>query len=54
MVRPIIFRTVNIFNEKLEEDEESESDNEDEEPKHKKEKKKRYATPVAEFIDKAR
>lgn len=43
------FRTVNIFNVKLDEERD---DHEDHDPKAKKEKK--YANPAAEFIDKAR
>jgi hypothetical protein len=43
-------RTINLFNVKL--DDEEHQEQEDHDPKNRKEK--RYATPVAEFIDKAR
>lgn len=47
-------RTVNIFNVKLDEEHEHEHDHDDHDPKNPKKEKKRYATPAAEFIDKAR
>lgn len=50
MVDFLSFRTVNIFNVKL--DDEREDHHDDHDPKAKKEKK--YSNPAAEFIDKAR
>lgn len=49
MVDFLSFRTVNLFNVKLDEERE---EHEDHDPKGKKEKK--YSNPAAEFIDKAR
>mgnify|MGYP000669306025 CR=1 FL=1 len=59
MVLRFQFRTVDIFNQKIDNDkkqeERSDDENEDGQPEKKAaHKKKKYATPVAEFIDVAR
>jgi hypothetical protein len=57
LVAFILSRTVDIFNQKMDgDDDESDQEDEDRDPKdpRKIHKKKKYATPVAEFIDVAR
>ena len=60
MVSIFQFRTVDIFNQKIDDDKKqeerhSDDENEDGQPEKKiAQKKKKYATPVAEFIDVAR
>lgn len=46
---------MDIFSQKLEGEHDEEEEEEDKDPKAKKvQKKKKYATPIAEFIDLAR
>ena len=58
MVFKNIFRTVDIFNKKMTEDRANEDNSDDEgegrEKEKKVQKKKKYATPVAEFVDQMR
>ena len=52
MVLLLLYRTIEIFNQKMEGfEEENQDEDEDHGGMKKMNKKKRYATPVAEFID---